>query len=261
MLPSAIGGLWRGCSGPAPAISHSAHRLSTAFDRISSSSIPAVGSVPGCHAATPSGEQRHGGAPARQVEADTIVNTLSKGGVQSCNRIAEGEARAAPRIDTHRASWRSHMRTRYPDRWTTKRFVLPAALAVALTIVPGSAASARLGSFQDAEDAKTRLDLADVSLRFHPETRHFKWRFTTFERFRLRNGGSFLLFVNSLARDAGTTGSTWDDAESEAIYCDGKHRAGAGGGRRFGPTSSQSSRPPGSVGSKASAGTSGSDGR
>ena len=132
------------------------------------------------------------------------------------------------------------MRTRCPDRWTTKRFVLPAALAVALTIVPGSAASARLGSFQDAEDAKTRLDLADVSLRFHPETRRYKWRFTTFERFRLRNGGSFLLFVDSVG---GVRWDyrlhLWDDAGSSGIYCDGKHRAGAGGGRRFGPTSWQ----------------------
>ena len=149
------------------------------------------------------------------------------------------------------------MRTRCPDRWTTKRFVLPAALAVALTIVPGSAASARLGSFQDAEDAKTRLDLlADVSLRFHPETRRYKWRFTTFERFRLRNGeiGPYCLWT-PLARDAGTTGSTSGTMLGvRASTAMGSTGPVPGEDVGSGPRAGKSSRPPGSVGSKASAG-------
>ena len=132
----------------------------------------------------------------------------------------------------------SHLEVSYMRIWASRRLALCVASAIALSTVSGPAASAQLGSFHDAKDASTRLDLADVSLRFHPETRRYKWRFTTYERFRLRNGGSFLLFVDSVG--AGRWDyrlHIWDDSGSSGVFCDGLPRAGAGGGRRFGPTS------------------------
>jgi hypothetical protein len=145
--------------------------------------------------------------------------------------MAPGRSRSG-----HRANGGSRMRITGPGQRTTRFLVvITAALALCLS---DSAASARLGSFHDAKDARTRLDVADVSLRFHPETRRYTWRFTTYERFRLGNGGSFLLFVDSVG--AGRWDyrlHIWDDSGSSGVYCDGLRRAGAGGGRRFGPTS------------------------
>jgi hypothetical protein len=128
-----------------------------------------------------------------------------------------------------------HMRMKAPASRTGVRALLVVTMAVALA-VPGTA-SARLGSFHDAKDASTRLDLADVSLRHHAETHRYSWRFSTFERFRLANGGSILLLIDSVG-----TGHwdyrlhVWNDEGSGGVYCDGFTRPGAGGAHRFGPT-------------------------
>lgn len=71
------------------------------------------------------------------------------------------------------------MRITAPRGWTTWLVVLVAAMV--MLSAAGPAASARLGSFPDPQDA-SRRDLAHVSLQFHPETRRYIWRFTTFER-------------------------------------------------------------------------------
>jgi hypothetical protein len=109
--------------------------------------------------------------------------------------------------------------------------------AVSLTISGfGPSASARLGGFEDGRDAATRLDVATTSLRFHPKTHRYKWSFSTFERFRLRNGGSFVLFVDSVgAARWDYRLYVWNDSGSSGIFCDGQLRAGVGGSQRFRP--------------------------
>ena len=110
-------------------------------------------------------------------------------------------------------------------------------LAVSLTILGFSpAASARLGGFTDGKDAATRLDVATTSLRFHPKTHRYKWSFSTFERFRLRNGGSFVLLVDSVgAARWDYRLYVWNDSGSSGIFCDRQMRPGVGGSQRFRP--------------------------
>lgn len=99
-------------------------------------------------------------------------------------------------------------------------------------------ASAGLGSFHDAKDARTRLDLATVSLRRHSGTHRYKWRFTTYERFRLRRGGSFLLFIDSVGGGRWDYGlHFWYDPGHEGVIFDRLMRPGAGGEGRFTTTS------------------------
>ncbi len=109
---------------------------------------------------------------------------------------------------------------------------------IAAVLAAPSSASAQLGSFHDPQDTSLRLDLNDVSLRFHPQTHRYTWRFTTFERFRLANGGTVVLFIDSVG--AGSWDYRlymWDDPGSSGVFCDGGIRPGAGGERRFRPTS------------------------
>ena len=128
------------------------------------------------------------------------------------------------------------MNDRNPTRRAGLRSVLVLSIAVALTI-EASPASAHLGTFSDAKDASTRLDLKEVSLRFHPATHRYVWRFSTFERFRLRNGGTFVLFIDSVGGPRWDFRLyVWDDSGSSGIFCDGQHRPGSGGGERFQPT-------------------------
>ena len=55
------------------------------------------------------------------------------------------------------------MKDRNPTRRAGLRAVLVLSIAVGLTL-EGSAASAHLGTFGDAKDASTQLDLKEVSL-------------------------------------------------------------------------------------------------
>ena len=128
------------------------------------------------------------------------------------------------------------MNDRNPTRRAGLRAVLVLSIAVGLTL-EGSAASAHLGTFGDAKDASTQLDLKEVSLRFHPATRRYVWRFSTYERFRLQNGGTFVLYIDSVGGPGWDFRLyVWDDSGSSGIFCDGGHRSGSGAQRRFGPT-------------------------
>ena len=85
----------------------------------------------------------------------------------------------------------------------------------------------------DPKDASTRLDLATVSLRHHSETHRYKWRFTTYERFRLRNGGSILLLIDSVGAERYDYGlRLWYDG-GHGLICSGGPRPGVGGAGRF----------------------------
>lgn len=126
------------------------------------------------------------------------------------------------------------MRIAAPGRRRTRLIILLASTVAVVAV--GPPASARLGSFHDPRDA-SRLDLSRVSLEFHPEPRNYTWRFTTNQRFHLRNGGSILLFVDSVG--AGRWDyrlHVWHDSGSSGVFCDRLIRPGLGGARRFAPT-------------------------
>jgi hypothetical protein len=126
-------------------------------------------------------------------------------------------------------SSRSLERRRRAIRRSASALILITAMVVGL--VP--TASAALGGFTDPKDA-TRLDLATVSLRHHSGTHRYKWRFTTYERFRLRNGGSFLLFVDSVGAGRWDYGlHFWYDSGHEGVIFDRLIRPGVGGADRF----------------------------
>jgi hypothetical protein len=98
---------------------------------------------------------------------------------------------------------------------------------VALSL-SSSEASAQLGAFHDPRDASTRLDLATVSLRHHSGTHRYKWWFATYERFRLRNGGTFVLFIDSVGAQRWDYGIyVWYDP-GHGLACDIKVRLGSG---------------------------------
>ena len=107
------------------------------------------------------------------------------------------------------------------------------ALVVAILVGLVPPASAELGGSTDPNDS-VRRDLATVSLRHHSGTHRYKWRFTTYERFRLPNGGSFVLFIDSVG--AGRWDYRlflWFDGGHDGIVCSGGPRAGVGGAHRF----------------------------
>jgi hypothetical protein len=123
---------------------------------------------------------------------------------------------------------------------TTKRRrrtarLLPLIALVIAFITAGPAAWADFGTFPDPKDARTRLDIAETSLRFHPNTHRYKWRFATYERFRLRNGGTFVLFVDSVGAGRWDYGVyVWYDG-GHGLACDRNIRPGAGGLDHFLP--------------------------
>ena len=118
--------------------------------------------------------------------------------------------------------------------WARSTQPLPiVALVVAILVGLVPPASAELGGSTDPDDA-VRRDLATVSLRHHSGTHRYKWRFTTYERFRLPNGGSFVLFIDSVG--AGRWDYRlflWFDGGHDGIVCSGGPRAGVGGAQRF----------------------------
>lgn len=126
------------------------------------------------------------------------------------------------------------MQMKAPTRWARVPILIVLTMVVAVA-APGPA-SAQLGSFHDPKDSSIRLDIADASLRYHPETHRWVWRFTTFQRFRLANGGTIVLFIDSVG--AGRWDYSlhiWDDTGSSGVFCDRDWRAGAVGGSGFEP--------------------------
>ncbi len=126
------------------------------------------------------------------------------------------------------------MRMDVPARRT--RVCILIVLTMAVAFATPAAASAQLGSFRDAKDTGSRLDLAHVSLRFHARLHRYTWRFSTFQRFRLANGGTFVLFIDSVG--AGRWDYrlyVWDDPGSSGVFCDRGTRPGAGSGSHLTP--------------------------
>ena len=119
------------------------------------------------------------------------------------------------------------------QRQTIQRSLAIAALVATILVGLALPASAELGGFTDPNES-VRRDLATVSLRHHSGTHRYKWRFTTYDRFRLRNGGSFVIFLDSVG--AGRWDYRlflWFDGGHDGFVCSGGPRNGVGGAQRF----------------------------